>query len=150
MSVDIKRLRELEQIADKTPWKHKGYQCVYDKDWQWIADCDNNANSRFIMEMRNALPELLDELEKLRKEREVRPLTLEEVREYCKDGNARPLWKEELEYPTIYGSYWAGRTKLVDFTTRTLVSDVYGTAWRCWHDRPTPEQSAAFPQEVAK
>ena len=66
MSVDINRLRELEQMADSAPWIQDGtvaYDCYEN---EWITHCNYKEQTKFICEMRNALPALHDELEQLR------------------------------------------------------------------------------------
>ena len=149
MSVDIKRLMELEQRATEAPWRHGGRIIITDSDGLWIADCDFFPNTKFITEMRNALPELLDELEKLRKEQEVRPLTLEEVREHIKDEHARPLWFECWKSDEYY---WVTAEEIIkDFKSCSeLDFKAYGVFARLWHDRPVHGESLNFALDIER
>lgn len=88
-----------------------------------------------------------------RAEPEMRPLTLEELKAHCAKGrDAEPLWVEfdtvsdmalwvlantpcgmdERDIPSL--AYW--------LKDEELVSE-YGKFWRCWTQKPTPEQMAA-------
>ena len=111
MSVDIKRLRELEQKAAEAPWRHGGHIIITDSDGSWIADCDFFPNTKFITEMRNALPALLDELEALRARAEIRPLTYEEVEEHSKNEFAKPLWIEFAGH-VMADDTWASNSRI--------------------------------------
>lgn len=88
-----------------------------------------------------------------RAEPEMRPLTLEELKAHCAKGrDAEPLWVEydtvrdmalwvlanapcgmdEKDMPSL--TYWLKEEELVS---------EYGTFWRCWLRKPSPEQMAA-------
>ncbi len=149
MSVDIKRLRALEREANKAPWHTPYFESgdIRDSDYKWVCDVNGQGTtSEFIVEMRNVFPALLDEIERLTPVQ--RPMTLGEVQEHCKDELNRPLWKEEREPDKYIDSHWVDCTDLDQWTNkRKLVTHLYDVDWRCWHDRPTAEQSAQFPWE---
>lgn len=78
---DIKRLRALcEQATQPGPWTVNvndigkdgdGHCVVLDAHGMWVADCGNApADAAFIAAARSALPQLLDECESLRRERD--------------------------------------------------------------------------------
>lgn len=88
-----------------------------------------------------------------RAEPENRPLTLEELKAHCAKGrDAEPLW---VEYDTVRDmALWvlANTPNGMDekdvpslmywLKDEELVSE-YGKFWRCWTQKPTPEQMAA-------
>lgn len=81
--IDINSLRELHAATTQGEWYHTGGDCVWptldEKGYEAIADtnCDlsdreNRANAAFIAASHNAMPALLDELERLRGQLEAR------------------------------------------------------------------------------
>lgn len=59
MMIDIEKLRELEKNATPKPWS-------YAKSIPEMAWLDETPDGKLITEMRNQLPELLDEIDRLR------------------------------------------------------------------------------------
>lgn len=84
-----------------------------------------------------------------RAEPEMRPLTLEELKTHCAKGrDAEPLWAEFKEECAI--SRWIFAVIPPDVFDRPVLSEwiatdrseKYGKEWRCWTQKPTPEQMA--------
>lgn len=72
MTLDIDRLRQLEAEATPGPWEADGAGIGHGERWiahgnvRYPSEATAEADAEFIAEARNALPELLDELETLR------------------------------------------------------------------------------------
>ena len=89
-----------------------------------------------------------------RAEPENRVLTLEEVKAHCEGGvEAAPLWVE-FRYSRVQDRWGIIVSETRDAYMSCIVryiriwSDSYGTRWRCWVRKPTPEETAGTPWEV--
>lgn len=79
--IDADKMAELRRLAEEAtpgPWRTSERELtIEDEEGQWVADCHgfnlgrpHAANAAFIAAAHTALPVLLDEVERLRAERE--------------------------------------------------------------------------------